>query len=438
MNIWQELGIEATRDIREIRRAYARRLKKTHPEDDPKGFERLRAAYELALALARGTGSAPDLADRIAATGESEYAETEPGPAAEPGPKALDDLVAGVSDGVARDDDEAAVSRLGEALQDPLLTNLELRAGFERRLLDEVARRGWPSASFAAAAIEAFYWNDGVGHLPPRHQEVARGLLGIRGAQDRLEALRQEGRGWFWRFLIDQGPLAAALLTGRFRPRLFRCLALDRGIFNAVARLLGELAVFYPSLLERDLDPMTVDWWRRTVGRPRGRLATAVHYLMSAYWIYAGTILAAGYGLDVAWPDWLLAGLIIVGMLDLLLDAMPLIGTGVYLLVAAGPRALAALGAAGAIGCGWLALRLEDPWDGLAVGLVFIFLMALSGTRHFMTFLYGAFGLWLVLGIAIRFSGLPGIDPELLFLGAQAATFATIKLWRLTERLRAA
>ena len=53
MNPWSILGIRATGDEREIKRAYAARLKVTRPEDDPQAFQELRDAYEAVLKMAR-------------------------------------------------------------------------------------------------------------------------------------------------------------------------------------------------------------------------------------------------------------------------------------------------------------------------------------------------------------------------------------------------
>lgn len=52
MSPWHVLGISPTREIREIKRAYAGALKRANPEDDPDGFQTLRTAYERALAIA--------------------------------------------------------------------------------------------------------------------------------------------------------------------------------------------------------------------------------------------------------------------------------------------------------------------------------------------------------------------------------------------------
>ena len=72
---WARLGLAPTTDTTVIRRAYARELKQVHPEEDPAGFQALRAAYEAALQEARWMEE-----DAAAAEVDSDYAEAEAGP----------------------------------------------------------------------------------------------------------------------------------------------------------------------------------------------------------------------------------------------------------------------------------------------------------------------------------------------------------------------
>ena len=46
--IWSVLGIEPTQDLSVIKRAYARQLKNTRPDQDPEGYQRLREAFDAA------------------------------------------------------------------------------------------------------------------------------------------------------------------------------------------------------------------------------------------------------------------------------------------------------------------------------------------------------------------------------------------------------
>lgn len=53
MTIWDELGIECTDDIRQIKKAYAAKSKLVHPEEHPETFRQLHDAYESALTYAK-------------------------------------------------------------------------------------------------------------------------------------------------------------------------------------------------------------------------------------------------------------------------------------------------------------------------------------------------------------------------------------------------
>lgn len=55
---WSELSLPGPADLSEVRRAYAERLKTTHPEENPEGFQRLHEAYQQARRQARKGGEA--------------------------------------------------------------------------------------------------------------------------------------------------------------------------------------------------------------------------------------------------------------------------------------------------------------------------------------------------------------------------------------------
>lgn len=54
MNIWEILGIKPTRNKKEIKKAYAQKVKQCHSEDNPIEWERLHEAYSMALKYADG------------------------------------------------------------------------------------------------------------------------------------------------------------------------------------------------------------------------------------------------------------------------------------------------------------------------------------------------------------------------------------------------
>lgn len=75
---WSVLGLEPTRDVSAIRRAYAQKARECYPEEDPEGFLRLREAYQAALAYAERDASPPPPAP-AAPAGKQDAAQAEEG-----------------------------------------------------------------------------------------------------------------------------------------------------------------------------------------------------------------------------------------------------------------------------------------------------------------------------------------------------------------------
>lgn len=308
-SIWSVLGIEPTNDEREVRRAYARRLKEVHPEDDPDGFKALREAYERALDMARrgwavpparkprkkkgeavtGTqafenGRADDDADRRTKpefppvdgwadeTADGwDAAPQPPMPEPELSPEVAAELEAGAKRQKAHvalcDELEDLLRQrsvpTGDALgvmmriiRSPAMDSLRVHANTEYWLAAAIARGGPAADSLIEPAVRFFGWDDpriglDLSHAAPvlRRREMAR-------------VIQQLARP------LTAGHDAWKALRAKQTP--FRRIAdrLDPFLSRQVEDLLARAAHDLPDL-HSHLDPEAVGAWQARLDRPR-------------------------------------------------------------------------------------------------------------------------------------------------------------------------
>jgi hypothetical protein len=175
-SIWKTLGLSRTQDRIEIRRAYARQLKLTNPEDDPEGFKVLRAAYEQALGYAenRYVSDTP-----VASFAEPPREVAEPEPSVDITESAQSEersapevdqathayfaafalLERQLSPRTDADDGDRKAS-LDIILSSPVLDNIETRDSAEQWLAQLAARSQPRSDVLIPRLVERFGWNN--------------------------------------------------------------------------------------------------------------------------------------------------------------------------------------------------------------------------------------------------------------------------------------
>jgi hypothetical protein len=376
MNVWQELGIAPTAEVREIRRAYAQRLRHTHPEDDPDGFQRLRAAYESALAAAtsevsagaapagpplpdetlrplpvRGTGRtveekhhtvdvvaeaffAADTDARLVAESEEQrreeivwHEETEASSRrleesrerpfdtfespsdvvpleeqherdARPELAEVNELSQHMLEALRAGHESGAIACLRQLVAHPQLVHLEYRWQYEGWLLSSLMQlTANPPAGFMQVASRFFGWTETHRALAPTHRAYLDTLLIDLDLYNQVEALKGEGRGWFYQLHRRRRPLAAWLLTGAYRPLWWTYALLHRSVYAAMREVWSEIEDYGGEHLQAGLASDTIAWWERWVGAPAEpgllRAAQAMHHvgLVIAYFLCGITAL---------------------------------------------------------------------------------------------------------------------------------------------------
>lgn len=301
--IWDRRGLPPDSDRDAIRRAYARKLRGVHPEDDPEGFKSLREAMETALRYAQWTAEDAryedehEDADDKVDEGEAFESDTrawgsasvetplgayaEPGghdrwefasPDAERSPFALDDertseraafeaemtAFARCLDDDADSDVDDASGIFNRILASPAMDEISIRADAETWLAQTIASAIPRSDVVIARAIETFGW---------ARDDLYRGynpaIAAIVGRPDEWNFMAAAAspddplhRGW--RALTD------APIPG-WRMRM-QALSSTR---TAQASQLLEMAAYEMPGLAYHFEPARADWWRLHLSRAR-------------------------------------------------------------------------------------------------------------------------------------------------------------------------
>lgn len=316
MNAWDELGIAATADLRQIKLAYAARLKQVHPEDDAEGFQRLRGAYEWALGQAQARAARPPQAPpgpprQVAAhTAPEPVAPPQHRDAAPPAHRAADEAAlpqtAAPPRGEPLPQRPAAVHPAPAARALPPLPHelppppppaqaaqqllaLVLAAAPRDRdtaLKSALRARGWENLDFQAAVERAvmqalladFDANFPVIRVFAGHYGWQARERRVKDADPQLSMLlaRESARRRRLELAAEQphaGPLrrtAFLLLCGPVDEAAFTRFARWRKNLRMMASLLGDLQARDPAVLRYELNAAAVDWWRKHLaGRPR-------------------------------------------------------------------------------------------------------------------------------------------------------------------------
>jgi hypothetical protein len=162
--IWERLGIEATVDVGEIRRAYAARLKAIDTESEADAFIALRHARDEALALAAAGPDSPHDFDF-----EDEWLEPDfDGASLDSVPDALPEAAAEKRDRIdallfagAEPEDEGELERLTRALLDDSPDHIEAARWLESWVVDRIVQAMPRSDPMIEPAIAHFRWDKG-------------------------------------------------------------------------------------------------------------------------------------------------------------------------------------------------------------------------------------------------------------------------------------
>ena len=321
--LWDILGTEPTGDERALKRAYAKRLKVTRPEDDPAAFQELREAYEYALRHAHLF--ADELPEAQAAEAETAAAQAPEAPPMEPadlwgvidepaqqapaelwGVIAQDQAPPPELWGVVAIDPALEAEHLwqgclelmrhadaGEVLarmlQDDAMLNLDVHEEFELRALRYCASAGYDLA-LRQALFEQLGWNHDFSYLARSHADLVRGAV-QRYRADRSFAHFSDNR--------DSYPGLDCLMSQQ-APSAYARQLFDQKFTLQLRELLHTIRWQHAEMLAYKLDTDLFEQWELAVHAKRYFKQTALASCglgFVLHFMLAGALDAAGFKL---------------------------------------------------------------------------------------------------------------------------------------------
>lgn len=328
-SLWAILGTEPTGDERAIKRAYAKRLKVTRPEDDPQAFQELRDAYEYALHHAPRFAAelaelreetevpAPSVMPEPVAEAQAEAPAAELWGIVEPVAEQAPAELWGVIDtpppppaelwGVVEIDaaEEAASiwqacldqlqqldaePALAHTLQDQALLKLDVREEFELCALRYCASEGY-NIALRDAVFAALGWNHDFSYLARSHGDL------VRSAVQRFRADQS-----FMHF-VDFGVNYPGLdcIMSQKPPSAYARQLFDEKFTRQLRELLYTIRWHHGEMLAYKLDTQQFERWEHAVFSKRYFRQTALQSAglgLVLHFMLAGVVSVAGMQLD--------------------------------------------------------------------------------------------------------------------------------------------
>jgi hypothetical protein len=214
--IWQELGIDPTTDSAVIKSAYAARLKVTRPDENPDGFQRLRAAYNAALRQAGQRELSTVSTFQSVIDREEIKPERAPDYPPKPGVAEVlherEETVRSLRQVFSNRKGEAAIAAIEHAIARQVLP-IDIEHQFVGALIGILYNdRAMPARRLLEIA-QRFGWYDVPDRLRGHNGPAERRLCARIDAELWLEEIRHHARSWkYW--IGQREPAAARLLLG--------------------------------------------------------------------------------------------------------------------------------------------------------------------------------------------------------------------------------